>query len=142
MNIYIYIFFLKRHLRQVHTLSTWGQWREENPTGDESVSWTMPLVSTYPSFPIGQSKLITSSQSVFEEISHHMNTSHHRSVEIRMQISCFPRKQDKGYDTGSAGQRYHVKLSLISVDVTGGQSDWLWGGSCRAELPMEKPHES
>ena len=56
--------------------------------------------------------------------------------------SCFPRKQDKGYDTGSAGQRYHVKLSLSSVDVTSGQSDWLWGGSCRAELPMEKPHGS
>ena len=71
-----------------------------------------------------------------------MNISHHLSVEIRMQISCFPHNQDKRCDTGSAGQRYHVKLSLISVDMTGGQRDWLWGGSCRAELPVEKPHES
>ena len=29
--------FLKRHLRQLHTLSTWEQWRGENPPGDESV---------------------------------------------------------------------------------------------------------
>ena len=58
-----------------------------------------------------------------------------RVLEIRMQISCFPCTQDKGYDTGSVGQRYHVKLSLISVDVTSGQSDWLWGWRLQGRAP-------